>query len=62
MLNIDMTPGTYELGVRDSMNLYRNSTGAVYPYNDAAGIVSIFGNNAANSATYYYFFYDWEVK
>ncbi|HLP19377.1 MAG TPA: M4 family metallopeptidase, partial [Chitinophagales bacterium] len=61
-LNLDLVPGTYELGLRDTMNLYRNSTGAVYPYNDANGIVSIYGNNAANSATYYYYFYDWEVK
>lgn len=61
-LNLDLVPGTYELGLRDTMNLYRNSTGAVYPYNDAAGIVSIYGNNAANSATYYYYFYDWEIQ
>ncbi len=62
-LNIDLIPGgPYELGLRDTMNLYRNSTGAAYPYNDANGIVSIFGNNAPGSSTYYYFFYDWEVK
>ncbi len=62
-VNIDLMPGgPYELGLKDTMNLYRNSTGAVYPYNDANGIVSIIGNNAANSAAYYYFFYDWEVK
>ncbi len=62
-LNIDLIPGgPYELGLRDTMNLWRNSAGAVYPYNDANGIVSIIGNNAAGSAAYYYFFYDWEVK
>jgi Zn-dependent metalloprotease len=62
-LNLDLVPGgPYELGLRDTMNLYRNSTGAVYPYNDANGMVSIIGNNAPNSATYYYFFYDWEVR
>lgn len=62
-LNIDLIPGgPYELGLRDTMNLYRNSSGAVYPYNDSNGIVSITGNNAAGSAAYYYFFYDWEVK
>jgi Zn-dependent metalloprotease len=62
-LNLDLIPGgAYELGLRDTMNLFRNSTGAVYPYNDANGMVSIFGNNAPNSATYYYFFYDWEVR
>ncbi len=62
-LNLDLIPGgPYELGLRDTLNLYRNSTGAVYPYNDANGMVSITGNNAPNSSTYYYFFYDWEVR
>ncbi len=63
-LNIDLIPGgAYELGLRDTMYLYRNSSNAAYPYNDANGMVSIFGNNAgAGSETYYYFFYDWEVK
>jgi Zn-dependent metalloprotease len=62
-LNLDLIPGgAYELGLRDTMNLYRNSTGAAYPYNDANGMVSIFGNNAPGSSTYYYFFYDWEVR
>jgi Zn-dependent metalloprotease len=61
-LNIDLLPGgPYELGLRDTLNLYRNSAGAVYPYNDSNGIVSITGNNA-NAAGYYYFFYDWEVR
>jgi PKD repeat protein len=62
-LNLDLMPGgPYELGLRDTMNLYRNSSGAAYPYNDANGMVSIIGNNAANSSSYYYFFYDWEVR
>jgi hypothetical protein len=57
----------YELGVQDSMNLYRNSAGAVYPYNDSKGLVSIIGNNIPGGTTtgqagYYYYFYDWEVQ
>ena len=42
--------------------LYRNNAGAVYPYADADGIVSITGNNAGTVPAYYYFFYDWIVK
>lgn len=63
-LNIDLIPGgPYELGLRDTVNLYRNSSGAVYPYTDANNTVSITGNNAGSGATaYYYFFYDWIVK
>lgn len=69
-LNMDLIPSTttiYELGVQDSMNLYRNSAGAVYPYNDSRGLVSIIGNNIPGGTTtgqagYYYYFYDWEVQ
>ncbi len=42
-------------------NLYRNSSGANYPYNDAAGLVSITGNDVPDPARYY-FFYDWELQ
>ncbi|QLH44567.1 MAG: hypothetical protein HWD58_02445 [Bacteroidota bacterium] len=48
------------LGTGSAVNLYRNSTGASYPYSN--GPITITGNTAANSATYYYFFYDWVVK
>ncbi len=69
-LNFDLLPSTttiYELGVQDSMNLYRNTAGAVYPYNDSKGLVSIIGNNIPGGTTtgqagYYYYFYDWEVQ
>lgn len=62
-LNFDLIPGEgYELGVAGNyFNLYKNNSGAVYPYNDANGIVSITGNNVANAASQYYYFYDWEV-
>lgn len=44
-------------------NLYRNSSGANYPYT-AAGLVEIKRSTAggANALDYYYFFYDWEVQ
>ncbi len=62
-LNFDMIPGTYQLGLKDTLNLYRNNSGATYPYTDADGMVSIYGNNAGGNATnYYYFFYDWELQ
>jgi hypothetical protein len=68
-LNIDLLASTsvvYELGVQDSMNMYRNSSGANFPYNDPNGIVSIIGNNIPPSTSgasgYYYYFYDWEVQ
>jgi Zn-dependent metalloprotease len=48
------------LASTSNVNLYRNSTGAVYPYSN--GPITITGNTAANSATYYYFFYDWVVQ
>lgn len=63
LLNFDMIPGTYQLGLKDTLNLYRNNAGATYPYTDADGMVSIYGNNAGGNATnYYYFFYDWELQ
>ncbi len=63
-LNIDLIPGgPYELGIGDTVDLYRNNGGAVYPYNDGDGMVSITGTNAGPSAPgYYYFFYNWFVK
>lgn len=67
-LNIDLVPSTttiYELGVADSMNLFRNTAGATYPpYTDSQGMVSIIGNNISNPVQpgYYYYFYNWEVQ
>lgn len=48
------------LASTSTVNLYRNSTGAVYPYTN--GPISITGNTAAGSPTYYYFFYDWVIQ
>lgn len=63
-VDLDLIPGNnYEIGVRDTLNLFRNTAGAVYPYTDANGMVRITGNNGGSTATaYYYYFYDWEVK
>jgi len=62
-LNMPLPIGTgLQLGLSttSASNLYRNSTGAVYPYTN--GPISITGNTAAGSASYYYFFYDWVLQ
>lgn len=61
-LNFALTPGTgYRLGLNASsaVNLYRNSSGAVMPYN-IGGLVSITGTSATSG--YFYFFYNWQVQ
>lgn len=62
-LDFPLTPGTnFELGVNPSIqnpNLYRNSAGAVFPYN-IGSYASITGTDAG-SPGYYYFFYDWKI-
>ena len=46
----------YQLGVNSAgTGLYRNNSGAVFPYNFGS-LASIIGTNA--SPGYYYFFYD----
>lgn len=65
-LNFPLSVGTgYRLGFPSgtTINLYRNNAGAVYPYNDAGGYVSITGNNAGSSTTaYFYYCYNWIIK
>lgn len=61
-LNWNVPVGTgYRLAATSaSINLFRNNSGLVsYPYT-ASGVISITGSSAG--ATYYYFFYDWEVE
>jgi len=67
-VNLDFTidPGTdYQLGVNVSgvgPQLYRNNTGASYPYT-IPGLVSIKRSSAnSNPLAFYYFFYNWRVK
>lgn len=60
-LGFTVPAGTgYQLGTAGGNNLYRNNAGAVYPYTDNT-TVSITGNSA-NQATYYYYFYNWQVS
>lgn len=63
-LDFDISVGVdYQLGVAvgSSPGLFRNNSGAQYPYNN--GIVNITSSSAGSAPLdYYYFFYDWEVQ
>jgi bacillolysin len=59
-LNFSLQAGTYAIGGRE-MDLFRNNTGAQFPY-QLANLVSITGTNAGTSNGFYYYFYDWEVQ
>jgi len=53
-----LEPGIYSLGLNQA-DLYRNNSGADYPY-DLSGIASIVGGSAGDD--FYYYFYDVEVS
>ncbi|MCB0431380.1 MAG: T9SS type A sorting domain-containing protein [Flavobacteriales bacterium] len=60
-LDFPVTTGTgYYLKVTGTVDFYRNTAGASYPYN-IGGLISLTGNNYTDQG-YYYFFYDWEVQ
>ena len=60
-LNFEVPQGEdLQLGVAGANNLFRNQSGATYPY-EIDGLVAITGNSAGNPAVYYYF-YDWEIQ
>ena len=55
------------VGTGDSANLFRNTSGADYPYLSPDTLVTITGSDATAADTvtqagYYYFFYDWEIR
>ncbi|RMH02107.1 MAG: hypothetical protein D6706_00795, partial [Chloroflexi bacterium] len=59
-VGMTITPGTYRIdGNGSTVGLYRNSSGASYPY-EVPGIVSITGNTF--DPAYYYFFYNWKIS
>lgn len=62
-LNFDIpAPGDYQLGVVAGSNLYRNNSGASYPYT-INGLLSITSSNSTSSpSTFFYYLYDWEVQ
>lgn len=62
-LDYYVAPGTnYQLGwmIGSSPDLYRNSSGASYPYN-FGGLLSITGNSA-NDPSRWYAYYNWEIE
>ncbi|MFH0866223.1 MAG: M4 family metallopeptidase [Bacteroidota bacterium] len=60
-LNFDLPAANgLRLGTDGQNDLWRNNSGAVYPY-ILAGLISITGNSAS-SPGYYYYFYDWEIE
>ncbi|TND04263.1 MAG: glycosyl hydrolase [Bacteroidetes bacterium] len=57
-LDLPIYPGNnYFIKCRGLVDLYRNSSGAVYPYTSPS--VNITNSNAGTPG-YYYFFYDWQ--
>lgn len=63
-LDFDISPGVdYRLGVSGTaIGLGRSNAGVKYPY-EIKDLVSIKRSNADNQGySFYYFFYDWEVK
>lgn len=61
-LNFDIPyAGHYQIGVSSRSNLYRNTTGANFPYS-LNGLASITGSNSPQNSSTYYFLYNWEVQ
>lgn len=62
VININRTlyPGTnYFIKFRGTVDCWRNSDGAAYPFNDGGSNSIVITNSNAGSPGYYYFFYDW---
>ena len=60
-LNATLAAGNYQIGLTVNPGCYRNSTGAVYPYQTSLPGVSITGNTFSDQSNYY-FFYNWLVE
>ena len=60
-LNFDIpVEGKYSLAA-NGQNLYRNNSGATYPY-EIDNLISIYSSNAGDALNFYFYFYDWEVQ
>lgn len=53
--------GDYNIGTNSS-NLYRNNSGASYPYTLTNYMSIVSSSSTSNPATYYYYLYDMEVR
>lgn len=59
-LNFSVPAGNgYSIRISGQADLFRNSSGVLYPYTDPTGTVSITGSSAGGN--YYYFFYNWVI-
>ena len=61
-INILLAAGNYQIGLSGNPGTYRNTGGAVYPYNTSATGVRITGNTYTLDPSYYYFFYNWKIE
>ena len=61
-LNLEVPgPGMYQIG-GSNVNLFRNDSGAQYPY-ELPGILTMTASTATtNAQAYYYYLYDWKVR
>ena len=50
-----------KLAISGTNNLYRNNSGAGYPYTSSDGTITI-TNSDAGTVGYYYFFYNWKLQ
>lgn len=57
VLDVPLTPGDYYMKTDSTFSMFRNTSGAVYPY--AIPELSITGNSFL--AGYYYYFYNWQI-
>ncbi len=62
VLNFELTAGdTYQLGVQSAgLGLYRNNSGATYPYQ--LGALATITATTSSNQNYYYFYYDIEIQ
>jgi hypothetical protein len=60
-INRTVYPGTnYIIKFRGTVDCFRNSDGAAYPYIDGGSNAITITNSNAGAPGYYYFFYDWQ--
>ncbi len=54
------SPGEYSIG-GSNVDMYRNSSGANYPYS-IPGLITLTGSSANSGGDYYYYLYDLEIR
>ena len=54
------SPGVYSIG-GSNVDMYRNNSGAIYPY-ILPGLITLTGSSANTGSNYYYYLYDLEIQ